>query len=310
MDYWRRYEADYLADTQELSMVEDGAYGRMLGYYYSKEKPLPTDLERIYAIARANKPAEQTAVRAVLKAYFVLEADGYHNARADFEISVAVPKIEKLRETARANGKKSKGRPKKPDSVVDNHGITNPNETKAGYENKPTQEPEPEPDSVYTRDMPQPLSAIRQPEDPNPRFPGDGYIPASQPPPTAEGREQPQNPEALARILLECKRAKVEDATEDNAIIARWIHRGTTPAQVAKALTEARAPGSKPHPQELRTGYVDTILQRVMRQDAEAAAATEARLKRTQAIIAEGIEAKAHAVPKPDDFPKVKRASA
>lgn len=144
--------------------------------------------------------------------------------------------------------------------------------------------------------------------DTNHCFPGDSNSPASALPPTADGRDQPHNPDALSRILLECKRAKVEDLTDDNPVIARWIRNGATPTQVTKALTEARAPGAKPPPAELRIGYVDTILERVMRQDAEAAAATEARLKRTQAIIAQGIEAKAHAVPKPENFPAVKRA--
>lgn len=111
MDYYRRYVADYLSKTVSLSMAEDGAYGRMLDWYYANEKPLPKDIERVFAITRARTPAEKKAVVAVLAEHFSLQADGYHNRRADSELGVAVPKIEKMREVARENGKKGGRKP-------------------------------------------------------------------------------------------------------------------------------------------------------------------------------------------------------
>jgi uncharacterized protein YdaU (DUF1376 family) len=112
MDYYRRYTGDYLKKTLRLSMVEDGAYTRLLDHYYTEEGPLPKALDEVYKIARATKPAERDAVRAVLDKHFDLQHDGYHNERADEELGIAVPKIARLREVARENGKKG-GNPKK-----------------------------------------------------------------------------------------------------------------------------------------------------------------------------------------------------
>jgi uncharacterized protein YdaU (DUF1376 family) len=103
MNYWRRYGADYLADTQELTMIEDGAYGRLLDYNYSKERPLPLDVERIFKIARATTQDEQQAVRTVLIEFFEKRPDGYHNKRVEKELAIAVQ--------ARLNGKAG-GRPR------------------------------------------------------------------------------------------------------------------------------------------------------------------------------------------------------
>ena len=111
MDYYRRYVADYLSKTVALSMAEDGAYGRMLDWYYANERPLPKDIDRVFALTRARTAAEKKAVTAVLAEHFTLQDDGYHNRRADSELGVAVPKIEKMREVARENGKKGGRKP-------------------------------------------------------------------------------------------------------------------------------------------------------------------------------------------------------
>ena len=105
MDYARLYFGDYLADTMGLSMTEDGAYLRLLGYCYTRERPLPGDLQRIFSITRAASQEEQAAVKAVLSEFFELRDDGcYHNCRADKELAIA--------RQARANGGKG-GRPRK-----------------------------------------------------------------------------------------------------------------------------------------------------------------------------------------------------
>lgn len=295
MNYYRRYVGSYLKKTGSNSMIEDGAYTRLLDAYYATEKPL--NPKKVNEIAKAMTSAERKAVATVVEAFFYLGPDGLlHNEKADEELSIAAPMIERMQAASRENGKKG-GRPRKP---VDNKPSGNPEETR-NITQKVTQS---EPDRNH------PLSVSHQPE-PNPsdiRFPGVGDIPAS--PPKASGAEPPEvKPDALARIVAECVRAKVEDATPENAVVQRWSTTAT-PTQVTKALEEARRPGSKPYPAELRVGYVDAILVKVVKADADSRTATEARLKRTQDIIAEGIESKAHAVPKPDDFPKVKRAAA
>ena len=67
--YYQFYPGDYLRDTLGLSMVEDGAYRRLLDSYYSEEY-LPSDKEELYRIARAMNPSERTAVDKVVGKYF------------------------------------------------------------------------------------------------------------------------------------------------------------------------------------------------------------------------------------------------
>lgn len=102
MIYYRRYPGDYLVKTLRLSMIEDGAYGRLLDYYYSSEKPLPSNLEELYDIARATKPEDKKAVKRVLDLKFKLRDGCYHNVRADAEVSLAMK--------ARENGGKHEGK--------------------------------------------------------------------------------------------------------------------------------------------------------------------------------------------------------
>lgn len=103
MNYYRRYVGDYLRDTSRLSVLEHGAYNLLLDYYYADERPLPSDLDEVYLMVRAMTPADRKAVDKVLRLYFTLEADGYHNARADHEIRVS--------QTARGNGGKGGRKP-------------------------------------------------------------------------------------------------------------------------------------------------------------------------------------------------------
>lgn len=103
MNYYRRYVGDYLRDTARLSMLEHGAYNLLLDYYYADERALPADLDELYLMVRAMTPADRKAVDKVLRLYFVLKPDGYHNGRADHEIRVS--------QTARGNGGKGGRKP-------------------------------------------------------------------------------------------------------------------------------------------------------------------------------------------------------
>jgi hypothetical protein len=136
-------------------------------------------------------------------------------------------------------------------------------------------------DPPVPRETPSKRSEVKGSKDLNHRFPG--VVSTTAPPDrTAAVGNLPPNPDALGRILDECKRAKVEDVTEDNAVIARWIRNGATPGQVVLALVEAREQGSCPFPEVLRIGYVDKILVRIVEQDLKAREANEATLARTQ----------------------------
>lgn len=117
MIYHRHYHADYDDATRRLSMLEHGAYRRLLDAYYSDERPLPRTRDETYRLAGAFTAEERTAVDVVLATYFTLAPDGcYHNERADEEIA----KAQTAQRVAQENGRKG-GRPK---TRKETHGIT------------------------------------------------------------------------------------------------------------------------------------------------------------------------------------------
>lgn len=118
MNYWPRWIGAIKKRTATLSLMQMGAYDRLLDHYYAEEGPLPSDLLECCRIAGAVTKPEQEAVRQVLQRFFVLTDAGHTNERADEEIQIALPKIE----AAKANGAKG-GRPqgskKKPTGLSD-----------------------------------------------------------------------------------------------------------------------------------------------------------------------------------------------
>ena len=107
MNYWPRWVNAIKKRTATLSLMEMGAYDRLLDHYYAEEQPLPSDLDECCRIAAALTKDERKAVEKVLAKFFTLEAAGFRNERADEEILLALPKIA----AAKANGSKG-GRPK------------------------------------------------------------------------------------------------------------------------------------------------------------------------------------------------------
>jgi uncharacterized protein YdaU (DUF1376 family) len=77
-------------------MVQDGAYRRLLDYYYETGKPIPEDAEQIIRVCRAHSEEEIEAVSYVLKGFFRLKAGKWHNRFADDELS-KMRRLSKLR---------------------------------------------------------------------------------------------------------------------------------------------------------------------------------------------------------------------
>lgn len=100
MNYYPRHIGDYVSATAHLSMVEDGAYNRLLDWYYQDERPLPADKRLIYRRVRAIAKPEREAVDAVLAEFFVLGEDGYRHRRCDAEIERNNDRANKARKSA------------------------------------------------------------------------------------------------------------------------------------------------------------------------------------------------------------------
>jgi uncharacterized protein YdaU (DUF1376 family) len=86
MNYYEHHLGDYAEATAHLSFVEDAAYSRCIRKYYASEKPLPSDVKAVQRLIGARSKEEREAVEVVLKEFFILLDDGWHNERCDEEI--------------------------------------------------------------------------------------------------------------------------------------------------------------------------------------------------------------------------------
>lgn len=89
MNFYKHHLGDYAAATVHLSWDEDCAYRRLMEQYYKREAPIPADVKEACRLARATTPAQKRAVEAVLREFFALESDGWHQKRCDEEINAA-----------------------------------------------------------------------------------------------------------------------------------------------------------------------------------------------------------------------------
>jgi uncharacterized protein YdaU (DUF1376 family) len=88
MNHYPRHIGDYAAATRHLSLLEHGVYCMLLDVYYQREQCLPPDLRDVQRLAGARSKEEREAVDSVLREFFILRDDGWHNQRCDEEIEM------------------------------------------------------------------------------------------------------------------------------------------------------------------------------------------------------------------------------
>jgi len=82
MNFYPFHIGDYISHTSHLSDKENLAYRKMIDLYYQNEIPFVDE----FSVARKIKSTPKI-VLLLLKEFFVLENDGWHNKRADEEIN-------------------------------------------------------------------------------------------------------------------------------------------------------------------------------------------------------------------------------
>lgn len=92
MNYYPFHIGDFAAHTSHLSWEEDIAYRRMLDWYYLNEKALPIDVAKVARLIRM--PKSLPAIKVVLDEFFEQSEDGWHNKRADEELTAMLAKQE------------------------------------------------------------------------------------------------------------------------------------------------------------------------------------------------------------------------
>ena len=106
VNFYKHYLGDYGRKTAHLSLIQEGAYRRMLDHYYGTMKPLPQDSASLCRISRAFSKDEQEAVQFIAEQFFSIGRDGLlHNKRADEEISKWTAQAEVNRITGRLGGR-------------------------------------------------------------------------------------------------------------------------------------------------------------------------------------------------------------
>jgi uncharacterized phage protein (TIGR02220 family) len=85
MNYYQFHIGDYAVHTRHLSLLEDLAYRRLLDWYYTNEKPLPLDAEKVARLIGMQDHVKE--VSNILSDYFIKSDAGYINKRCDKEIS-------------------------------------------------------------------------------------------------------------------------------------------------------------------------------------------------------------------------------
>jgi len=113
MNYYDHHIGDYDADTAHLTWAEDMAYTRLLRLYYRRERPIPVDAAEACRLIRAVNKEQKQAVESVLREFFELRDDGWHQGRCDSEISAYQQRVEHNRTVGKRGG-----RPRKTETQV------------------------------------------------------------------------------------------------------------------------------------------------------------------------------------------------
>lgn len=129
MHYYQFNIGDFSLHTNHLTLEEEAVYRRLLDFYYDTELPIPIETQPV--IRRLRLGLKSAIVDVILQEFFVKEADGWHNSRADSEIAAYHAKAD----AARLNGKKG-GRPRNIGSKTQSVILANPDLT----QQKPKQE--------------------------------------------------------------------------------------------------------------------------------------------------------------------------
>lgn len=116
MNYYRRFIGDYLRDTMHLTPSQDGFYNRLLDLYYTTEKPLSLEREKIYICVRANTEENRQDVNTILLQFFKKTKFGYRHKRADEELKNYQSIVS--RNTSNARKKRASGYPVATQSVT------------------------------------------------------------------------------------------------------------------------------------------------------------------------------------------------
>ena len=108
LNYYPFHIGDYSKDTAHLSIMEDGAYRRLIDLYYTSERQLPKNRDAIYRLVRARSREEKLVVDTLLGEFFTETETGWRHERCEQEIARSKEKSEKAAMSASMRWHKKK----------------------------------------------------------------------------------------------------------------------------------------------------------------------------------------------------------
>jgi uncharacterized protein YdaU (DUF1376 family) len=108
LNYYQFHIGDWALHTSHLTLEEDAVYRRLIDFYYDSESPIPTETQPVIRRLRLGLYSETVAL--ILVEFFTLEADGWHNYRADKEIAAYKAKATQAQENGKRGGRPPRNR--------------------------------------------------------------------------------------------------------------------------------------------------------------------------------------------------------
>lgn len=249
MNYYERHLGDYARDTGHLSLIEHGAYTKLLDRYYATEAGIPE--KEVFKIACARTQSEKKSVSVILNEFFTLNAGVWINSRADEEIKRYKSKQDKAKQSANARWKKSQ-------SHSDGNANASPNAMRTHSDGNAHQSPVTSNhtkalQAASTNSTSSTPEVIHKPEKPV-------VVETEKPPNGAD----PITARAIELTVLLRKGGAALTASDPN--IRKWAETGISDAQALTALEKAQQlRADKCSPQPINSGYLDSILNAVER---------------------------------------------
>lgn len=234
MNHYPHHIGDWITATAHLSEVEECIYARLIALYYSKEGPIPAAEAQACRLVRASSKEARNAVGTILREFFTLHDDGWHQKRCDQEIEAYKAKAD----ANRVNGKKG-GRPKA--NTKRTHSEIEPTNNPTGFSSL-TQN-----NLNQNQNQNQKSNAIT--ESPTRT---DGQAAPQKP------ESKPENPPTKAGIWSAELNLRGVRVTPMHPTLLQWIEDGFTLPQLLDAIQDARQ--KKPAPEPLPANYLDPIL--------------------------------------------------
>ena len=144
MEWYPHHIDDYDADTLQLTLAEDGAYCRLLRWYYKHERPLPDDDAALAVICRVSVDEWKALATKIRPMFVQRSAKTLHQRRCD---KVLVEQNRRRKDAAKRQEKLRKynviGRAPRNDDVTRQSRVTNASvtlpEERRGEERKETE---------------------------------------------------------------------------------------------------------------------------------------------------------------------------